>query len=111
MWGYLVVSDFINKLICIFKVAGVEFGGGVNEVVNVFCNMIGLGIAIADYRSTNWNNKGDRPSLRRLVNLGEQVEEERPGLIRTVQVMFLFDGDVAVGMEAMCDVSNKVLCF
>jgi len=78
-------------------------------VVNVFCNVIGLGIAIAEYRSTDRNNKGDRPSLRRLVNLGEQVEEARPGFVRTVQVVFLFNGDVAIVMEAMCNVSNQVL--
>jgi len=42
MWGYLVVSDFIDELICVFKVTGVEFGKGVDKVVNVFCDMLGF---------------------------------------------------------------------
>lgn len=59
-------------------------------MINVFCDIVGLGTAIADYGAADRNNKGDRPGFRRLMNLGEQVEEAGPGFLRTVQILFLF---------------------
>lgn len=106
MTGYLHVIDFIYKIVSVFDVTGVEFGEWVNEMIYIFCNPISFLTAVTDNGMANRDHRRDRPHPRRLVNLGEEVEEAKPGFIWTVQILFLFCSDKFFIVETLCDIPN-----
>lgn len=71
-----------------------KFGKGIDEVIYVFSYGVCFLATIANDGAADRNNRRDRPHSRGLVDLGQQVKEVGSGLIRTVQVFFLFGCDV-----------------